>query len=231
MPARIAATVETKMSRLPTCESSCAKTPVELVLVQAREGALRDGHRRVLGVAAGREGIDLHLGRHVDLRHRQARGDAKIFNDVIKLRVVFFFHRLRVRERERDLRGRIITDKRIHNTEDQCENDEARIAVRLRKNIADADHDHKKDREQKPCPADIRRLIRIQIRHALELYLHRLFLGVREVAEEFHLREAEHAREKIRREGLDLDIQVADHAVIEPAGGLDLVFGIGQLVL
>ena len=51
MPARIAATVETRMSRLPTCESSCARTPCKLGLIEPLERALRHGNR---GMLAGR---------------------------------------------------------------------------------------------------------------------------------------------------------------------------------
>ena len=40
MPTSTTATVETTMSRLPTCESSCAMTPSQLALVHHRESPL-----------------------------------------------------------------------------------------------------------------------------------------------------------------------------------------------
>ncbi len=71
----------------------------------------------------------------------------------------------------------------------------------------------------------------------LELNLDRL-LGGRISAswrrlelEEFHGGEMESAGDHVTREALDGRVQVADIAVVEAAGGLDLVLRIGELVL
>src|SRR5690606_7930401 len=49
--------------------------------------------------------------------------------------------------------------------------------------------------------------------------------------EELALGEAEAAREDVVREDLDLRVELADAAVVEAAGGLDLVLGRDELAL
>ena len=84
-------------------------------------------------------------------------------------------------------------------------------------------------------PAEIRRKTWTRFstgRQKLEFHLDRLALGIGQIAaEEIHRREAEHARDDVRRERLDLRIQVAHHAVIKPPRGLDLIFGVRELAL
>ena len=56
-PARVAATVEMRVSRFRTWDSSWARTPSQLLAGHGSQDALRGRHRGVGGVAAGREGV------------------------------------------------------------------------------------------------------------------------------------------------------------------------------
>ena len=58
----------------------------ELVPVEDLQDALGDGDRRVLGVAPGREGVGLHVGRDVQLGHRHAHLLAQLTDDPVVLR-------------------------------------------------------------------------------------------------------------------------------------------------
>ena len=71
--ATAAATEPMRMSRLPTWLISWARTPRSSSQSRICEDAPGHGHGRVLGVAAGGEGVGLQVGRDVELRHRHAR--------------------------------------------------------------------------------------------------------------------------------------------------------------
>ncbi len=82
--ASVAATELIRMSRFFTCASSCAITPVELVVVEQLQDALGRRHRRVLRVPAGRERIRRRLRDDVDLRHRQPAALGQVGDDVVQ---------------------------------------------------------------------------------------------------------------------------------------------------
>lgn len=64
----------------------------------------------------------------------------------------------------------------------------------------------------------------------LELHFHWLFLAISDF-EEFTLGEIEQTRDDIAREHIDLVVERQHIAIIEAAGGLDLVFRVGEFAL
>ena len=64
----------------------------ELGLVELVEQAARGGDGRVLGVAAGSEGVRRAVFDDVDLRHRQAGADAEVLDDAVELRLLLLRH-------------------------------------------------------------------------------------------------------------------------------------------
>ena len=62
--------------------------PLELVAVHDREQPGRDRDRRVLGVAAGREGVGCRVVDQVDLRLREPDAEAELLDQVVEARVL-----------------------------------------------------------------------------------------------------------------------------------------------
>ena len=95
-----------------------------------------DRDRRVLRVAAGREGVRLLAGDHVEARHRQVGAGRQLADDLVEPRRLRLGDRLGAGALQRDLVAEPVGDEVDHQGDDE---EAARAA--LRPPIASADHD------------------------------------------------------------------------------------------
>ena len=129
--------------------------------VEPLQKPFRYGDNRVFGIPAGREGVGRHFIYNIDFRQRQAGGDAKIFNNPVKLGVVFEFNRPGVRHREHQFVRIPITQNVRHHGKNHSEIQNAGIAVYLRESPGNEDNECQKPSHQKPGFLDVFVFVRV----------------------------------------------------------------------
>ena len=111
--------------------SSCASTPSSSTrfIFSSRPG--RDGHRRVLRVAARRERVRRRVVDDVQARLRQPARDAQALDEVVEPGVLLRIGRLGVRDRERGLVAVVVRHDRRddHDHRDDHDADDAAAAA------------------------------------------------------------------------------------------------------
>ena len=104
----------------------------QLVLVDDLQETLGDGHRGVLGVAAGGEGVRLRRGADVDGRHRQAGTLGEVADDGVELRRLGLGDRLGAGGPDGDLVGEPVRPADEHEREHEPD-EEAQLGRRRRR--------------------------------------------------------------------------------------------------
>ena len=94
---------------------------LQLLTCQRRQQPGGHGDRRMLGVAAGREGVGCGVVDEIEARRRQVRGERELVHDVPQLRLLAVGQRARARRRQHD---RVAARVRDHGTDDARHDDE-----------------------------------------------------------------------------------------------------------
>ena len=119
-------------------------------LVQSLQHTPRENDDAVLGIAPCRERVERRVIDHIDFRHRKTSGDAEVFHDVIELARIFARDRLCVAHGKHDLITPPIGTDAHRDRHDHGNIQNGAALHRLRKNIADANHNDEKKRHVNP---------------------------------------------------------------------------------